>query len=65
MTKEDNSRTMATSRRYLFTKGKNSESLGQFRPILPLNIDGKMLFGIIGKRIIDYASKNGHGYGWI
>lgn len=38
----------------------NSESLGQFRPILLLNIGGKIVFGIIGKRVTDYASKNVH-----
>ena len=41
-------------------KEENSEELGQFRPISLLNIDGKIMFGIIAKRIIDFARANGY-----
>ena len=39
-------------------KEENSEDLGQSRHISLLNIDGKILFAFISKRIIDYAKKN-------
>ena len=41
-------------------KEENSEKLGQFRPISLLNIDGKIMFGIIAKRIIDFVRSNGY-----
>ena len=41
-------------------KEENSEQPGQFRPILLLNTDGKIIFGIIAKRIIDFARANGY-----
>ena len=43
-------------------KEENSADLGQFRLISLLNIDGKILFGIIGYRVIDYAKKNEYIY---
>ena len=41
-------------------KEVKSETLGQFRPISLLNIDGKIMFGIIAKRIISFVRNNGY-----
>ena len=41
-------------------KEEKSETLGQFRPISLLNIDGKIMFGIIAKRIIRFVRNNGY-----
>ena len=41
-------------------KEENSEDMGQFQSTSLLTIDGKILFGIINKRIIYYARKNGY-----
>ena len=40
-------------------KEENSKELGQFRPISLLNIDGKVMFGVIANRIIKFVQKNG------
>ena len=41
-------------------KEEDSKDIGQFRPISLLNIDGKIIFGIIAKRIITFVTKNGY-----
>ena len=40
-------------------KEEESKEIGQFRPISLLNIDGKIMFGIVAKRIIAFATENG------
>ena len=42
------------------SKDKKSETFGQFRSISLLNIDGKIMFGIIAKRIISFVRNNGY-----
>ena len=41
-------------------KEEKSTELGQFRPISLLNIDGKIMNGIVAKRVIDFVQKNGY-----
>ena len=41
-------------------KEEDSKILGQFRPISLLNIDGKIMFGIIANRIIKFVRSNGY-----
>ena len=41
-------------------KEKKSQTLGQFRSISLLNIDGKIMFGILAKRIISFVRNNGY-----
>lgn len=40
-------------------KEENAHGIAQFRPISLLNIDGKILLGIIAKRIIEFVQRNG------
>ena len=40
-------------------KQENAQGIGQFRPVSLLNIDGKIIFGIVANRIIDFVQKNG------
>ena len=41
-------------------KEENSSEIGQFRPISMLNIDGKIMNGILAKRVVDFIQKNGY-----
>ena len=41
-------------------KEADSKVLGQFRPVSLLNIDGKIMFGILAKRIIKFVTENGY-----
>lgn len=41
-------------------KEEDSKLLGQFRPISLLNIDGKIMFGVISNRIIKFVQTNGY-----
>ena len=41
-------------------KEQNSEILSQFRPISLLNVDGKVFFGIIAKRMMNFLQTNGY-----
>ena len=41
-------------------KEESSKEIGQFRPVSLLNIDGKIMFGILAKRIIDFVTENGY-----
>ena len=41
-------------------KEEESKILGQFRPISLLNIDGKVMFGIIANRIVKFVQSNGY-----
>ena len=41
-------------------KEETSKDIGQFRPVSLLNIYGKIMFGIIAKRIITFATENGY-----
>lgn len=38
-------------------KEETAKDIGQFRPVSLLNIDGKIFFEILGKRIIDFVRK--------
>ena len=41
-------------------KEAEAKQIGQFRPISLLNVDGKIYFGIIAKRTIDFLQNNGY-----
>ena len=41
-------------------KEENAKGIAQFRPISLLNIDGKILLGIIAKRVIEFVQINGY-----
>ena len=40
-------------------KEKDSKEIDQFRPISLLNVEGKIFFGVIAKRMTDFLLKNG------
>ena len=40
-------------------KEQNSKSINQFRPISLLNVEGKIFFAILAKRLTDYLTTNG------
>ena len=40
-------------------KEQNATKLGQFRPISLLNVDGKIFFGVVARRITDFVMANG------
>ena len=40
-------------------KEEESKEIGQFRPVSLLNIDGKIMFGVVAKRIITFVTENG------
>ena len=41
-------------------KEANAEEIGQFRPISLLNVTGKIYFGIIAKRTVNFLQRNGY-----
>ena len=41
-------------------KELNSSSINQFRPISLLNVEGKIFFGVVAKRLTDYLTTNGY-----
>ena len=44
----------------IYLPKEEKSALGQFRPISLLNIDGKIMFGIIAKRFISFVRNNGY-----
>ena len=40
-------------------KEKNAKTLGQFRPISLLNVDGKIFFGVLARRLTEFVMANG------
>ena len=43
---------------YIYQKIKNSKHLEQFQPILLLNVEGKIFFGVIAKRMMRFVLNN-------
>ena len=41
-------------------KEQNSSDIGQFRPISLLNVEGKMFFAVLAKRLTRYLLSNGY-----
>lgn len=44
----------------LIPKEKDTEIISQFQPISLLNVEGKLLFIVIARRISEYLQRNGY-----
>ena len=41
-------------------KEAEAKKIGEFRPISILNVDGKIFFGIVAWRLLEFVQKNGY-----
>ncbi|XP_071492587.1 uncharacterized protein [Diadema antillarum] len=54
----DCSSQLVCGRRGIYPKEEDAKGIGQFRPISLLNVDGKILFSVLARRLSEFAVKN-------
>ncbi|XP_066918847.1 uncharacterized protein [Clytia hemisphaerica] len=57
--KKDVAKRLCIAEGIYLPKQENAQGIRQFRLVSLLNIDGKIIFGIVANRIIDFVKKNG------